>query len=156
MAHASEKRILIVDDEPDPRDLLASCIEYSGFNVETAMDGIDALDRIQANTPDLMILDMRMPRRSGSRLMRALQKNEKWANIPLIAISAYARNQFGYVKIEGLNPFEAENCPENITGKTTSPANLVKTIGMILGVDVGNGDDENTVPTVEQEVIVKL
>lgn len=146
MAHASEKRILIVDDEPDPRNLLASCIEYSGFNVETAVDGIDALDKIQANTPDLMILDMRMPRQSGSRLIRTLQKNEKWAHIPVIAISAHARNQFGYVKIKGFDPFKAENRPENITGKTTTPASLVKTIGMILGVDVGNGDDENMVP----------
>ena len=143
MADASVKRILIVDDEPDPRDLLASCIEYSGFSVETAVDGVEALEKVRANPPDLMILDMRMPRKSGSRLIRTLKKNESWARIPLIAISAHARNQYGYVKLEGLDPFSAQNYPESIAGKTTTPASLVKRIGAILGVDVEDGDDED-------------
>ena len=46
------KKILVVDDEPDVRNFLAACIEDAGFNVETATDGIDALEKIQANIPE--------------------------------------------------------------------------------------------------------
>jgi len=84
MAHASEKKILVVDDEPDVRNFLASCIEDAGFIVETAVDGVDALEKIQADIPDLMTLDMVMPRKSGISLMRKLRENENWANIPVI------------------------------------------------------------------------
>ena len=73
MAKASEKRILVVDDEPDVRNFLATCIEDAGFLVETACDGEDALEKIKANAPDLMTLDMVMPRRSGISLMRKLR-----------------------------------------------------------------------------------
>jgi CheY-like chemotaxis protein len=156
MADASVKRILIVDDEPDPRDLLASCIEYSGFNVDTAVDGVEALEKVQANPPDLMILDMRMPRKSGSRLIRTLQRDERWARIPLIAISGHARNQYGYVKIEGVDPCRAENHHENIAGKTTTPGSLVRTIGAILGVNVEDGDGEDRAADADEDIILKL
>jgi len=44
MAHASEKKILVVDDEPDVRNFLVACIEDAGFKVEFAVDGVDALE----------------------------------------------------------------------------------------------------------------
>ena len=87
MALASEKRILVVDDEPDVRNFLAACIEDAGFIVETAVDGVDALEKIKANKPDLMTLDMVMPRKSGIKVIRTLRDDEKWARLPIIVIS---------------------------------------------------------------------
>ena len=46
MAHASEKKVLVVDDEPDVRNFLAACIEDAGFQVATAVDGADALQKL--------------------------------------------------------------------------------------------------------------
>jgi len=56
MAHASEKTILVVDDEPDVRNFLAACLEDAGFNVETAVDGLDALEKVETVKPDIMTL----------------------------------------------------------------------------------------------------
>ena len=50
----------MVDDEPDVRNFLAACIEDAGFQVETAVDGVDALEKVEANPPDLMTLDIIM------------------------------------------------------------------------------------------------
>jgi CheY-like chemotaxis protein len=74
MAQASEKKILVVDDEPDVRNFLAACLEDAGFNVETAVDGIDALEKVEAFSPDLMTLDMVMPRMPGIKVIRELRK----------------------------------------------------------------------------------
>ena len=51
MANAQEKKILVVDDEPDVRNFLAACIEDAGFQVDTAVDGVDALEKIETNPP---------------------------------------------------------------------------------------------------------
>ncbi len=142
MTDPSKKRILIVDDEPDVRELLSACLAYYGFNIETAVDGIDAMDKIEANQPDLIMLGMYMPRKSGYRLIQTLQESQSWSDIPVFAISAHARNQFGYVEIKGVNPFTAGSSPEHTTGKTFTPDSLAKKIGMILGVDIDVDDDE--------------
>ena len=93
MAHASEKRILVVDDEPDVRNFLAACIEDAGFVVETAKDGVEALEKIEASPPDLMTLDMVMPRKSGIAVIRTLRENERYKSLPVIVITAHARMQ---------------------------------------------------------------
>ncbi len=155
MAHLWKKRILIVDDEPDPRDLLASCIEYAGFSVVTAVNTIDALDKIKVNIPDLLIINMHMPRHSGNRLIRIFRENKKWVDIPIVIITAHTRNQFGYVEITGFDPFTTRNFPENIRGKTMTPNNLVKTIGEILNVNV-DFNDNGVVPPVEHETYIRL
>ncbi len=72
MTLASDKRILVVDDEPDIRDFLSTCVEDAGFQVQTAFDGQDALEKIEKNPPDLITLDLAMPRMTGSELMKKL------------------------------------------------------------------------------------
>jgi len=135
MAHASEKNILVVDDEPDVRNFLSACIEDAGFNVETAVDGIDALEKIQTNIPDLMTLDMVMPRKSGISLMRKLRDNEQWANIPVIVITAHAHDELGSDDIKQFNAFATRHRPKYTMEKPVTPAKLVKAIAEILEVE---------------------
>lgn len=85
MTQASDIQILIVDDEPDVRELLSACFEFAEFNVETAENGIDAIDKIHNNTPDLIILDKHMSRQSAIRFMGTLQENKKWVDISLLS-----------------------------------------------------------------------
>lgn len=156
MAHASEKKILVVDDEPDVRNFLASCIEDAGFNVNTAVDGQDALEKIEADTPDLMTLDMVMPRKSGIKVIRTLRENEKYANLPIIVITAHARDEFGSEDIKEFNAFASGLKPRYTMEKPVTPDRLIKSICEILGVspEVEIGKKEQ--PLTERDKIIDL
>ena len=136
MAHASEKRILVVDDEPDVRNFLATCIEDAGFNVEVAVDGVDALEKVAKDAPDLMTLDMVMPRKSGVKVLRTLRENKDWENIPVIVITAHARDEFGSEDIKILSAFTSRHRPRYTMEKPVTPKKLIDAIGEILDVEV--------------------
>ena len=135
MAHASEKRILVVDDEPDVRSFLAACIQDVGFQVETAVDGEDALEKVEANPPDLMTLDMVMPRKSGIQVIRALRKNERFKKLPVIVITAHAHDEFGSDDVRDFYAFTSGLRPRYILEKPITPEKLVNSIAEILGVE---------------------
>jgi CheY-like chemotaxis protein len=132
IAWASDKRILIVEDEPDALNYLASTIEGAGFAVETAVDGVEALDKIKARKPDLMALGMVMPRQSGKTLMRKLSQNEEWTNIPIIVIMSHPQDAFDGEAAEEFEAFRAEYRPACILQNPVTPAGLVTAIGEIL------------------------
>ena len=134
MALASEKKILVVDDEPDVRDFLSTCLEDAGFQVETAIDGFEALERIEKDPPDLITLDLVMPRISGIKLMRKLRKNEAWKKIPVIIVTAHAKDELGEKDLEELYAEEVTPVPEHIIEKPITPSSLVAGIGKILSV----------------------
>jgi CheY-like chemotaxis protein len=135
MAHASEKRILVVDDEPDVRNFLAVCIEDAGFRVETAADGQEALEKILADPPDLMTLDMVMPRKSGISLMRQLRGMEQFTHLPVIVITAHAHDEFGSEDFKGFIAFTSGLRPRHTMEKPITPQKLVAAISTILGVE---------------------
>lgn len=136
MARASDKWILVVDDEPDVRNFLSACVEDAGFQVETAKDGAEALEKINENVPDLITLDLVMPRQSGIQLLRRLRKNKEWAEIPVIVITAHARDEFGSEDIKQFQAFTAGQRPKHILEKPITPTSLVKSICEILEVEV--------------------
>ncbi len=135
MAHASEKRILVVDDEPDVRNFLATCIEDAGFQVDTACDGAQALEKLQADPPDLMTLDMVMPRVSGINLMRQIRGMEQFARLPVIVITAHAHDELGSEDIRGFSAFTSGLRPRYTMEKPVTPRKIVNAISEILGVD---------------------
>lgn len=135
MDKASEKKILVVDDEPDVRNFLTACIEDAGFQVDSAVDGQDALEKIEKELPDLMTLDMVMPRKSGIELIRTLRKNDEWAGLPIIVITAHARNEFASEDIKSFNAFTSGLKPRRTIEKPVTPEILVRTICDILNVE---------------------
>ncbi len=92
MRKPEEVRVLVVDDEPDIRDFLASVLEDAGMAVETAKNGNVALDRIRDRIPDLISLDLVMPEKSGIRLIHELRKNPEWSRIPVVIVTGHARD----------------------------------------------------------------
>ena len=135
MDKASEKKILVVDDEPDVRNFLSTCIEDAGFQVDSAVDGQEALEKIEKELPDLMTLDMVMPRKSGIELIRTLRKNNEWAGLPIIVITAHARNEFASEDIKSFNAFTSGLKPRRTIEKPVTPEILVRTICEILDVE---------------------
>ena len=135
MDKASEKKILVVDDEPDVRNFLTACIEDAGFQVDSAVDGQDALEKIERELPDLMTLDMVMPRKSGIELIRTLRKNDDWTGLPIIVITAHARNEFASEDIKSFNAFTSGLKPRRTIEKPITPEILVRAICEILDVE---------------------
>jgi CheY-like chemotaxis protein len=127
------KKILIVDDEPDIRNFLSACIEDAGFQVDTAKDGIEAIEKVKADPPDLITLDLVMPRRSGVRVIRELQGNPDWAKIPVIVITAHARDEFGSEDIKALSAFTPRMRPRYTIEKPVTSEKIVQAICDILG-----------------------
>lgn len=83
-----KRRILIADDTPQILDLLKRILVKAGFEIETAVDGMDALDKVLAFNPDLMFLDIMMPRVHGIDVLKQLKENSATSHIGVIMCSA--------------------------------------------------------------------
>jgi CheY-like chemotaxis protein len=102
MGEAARKTILVVDDEADIRRFLKTALIEAGFEVMTAGDGFEALDRLKEKTPDLISMDLVMPRRSGVMLYRDLIKSREWSQIPVIIVTGHARDEVGRADLKEL------------------------------------------------------
>jgi CheY-like chemotaxis protein len=89
----SNIRIVIVDDHPDTRNILALFLEHCGAQPTVASDGPEALELIKKERPDLLITDLAMPHMDGYELVEKVQDlEEEIGSLPSIACSAYARD----------------------------------------------------------------
>lgn len=79
--------ILIVDDDANIREVLSSMLAFAGYKPETAVDGIDALEKIEKHRPDLVILDIMMPNMDGLTACRILRRQSDTADLPVILLS---------------------------------------------------------------------
>ena len=101
MADANDKKtILVVEDELQVRTLLAKLLEKNDYEVSTAKDGLEAMKHLEEHRPDLMLVDVMMPRLDGFALVKAVRFRKENRNIPIIFLTAKtdARSM-----IEGIN-----------------------------------------------------
>ena len=80
--------ILLVDDEPQTRDLLRLMLKRDGYEVFDAEDGFDALEKVQQFKPDAILLDVMMPELDGIEVCTRIRADEKISDIPIIMLSA--------------------------------------------------------------------
>ncbi len=81
------KKIIIVEDEEILSSLLEKKLTAEGYQVETAKDGEEGLSKIRANRPDLILLDIIMPRMGGFEMLEEMQKEEGLRGIPVVVVS---------------------------------------------------------------------
>lgn len=83
-------KILVVDDDPDILEAVALILESQGYEVITARDGIEGLANLKAEQPDLMILDLMMPKMDGFAVCKELQdpRWSKYKNIPILILTS--------------------------------------------------------------------
>jgi DNA-binding response OmpR family regulator len=84
----SDKYILVVDDDPDLVETVALMLESKGCEVGRAYDGIEGEESIKERRPDLVVLDIMMPRKDGYVLCAELKANEKTRDIPIVLLTA--------------------------------------------------------------------
>ncbi len=83
----AKKKVLLVDDEAPLRSLLKSLLEMNGFTCLEAEDGKKGLDEARKHTPDLILLDVNMPKMNGFEVLKNLKKEKKTMNIPVIMLT---------------------------------------------------------------------
>lgn len=131
MTDRAKKRILVVDDEEDVREYLRSALEDAGFEVDTACDGLEALEKVRQNPPDLISLDLVMPRHSGLKFYRALQKDQNLARIPVLIVTGHARDELGRADFDEL----VMSGPGVYLEKPVKPHSYVSAVRKLLGME---------------------
>jgi two-component system alkaline phosphatase synthesis response regulator PhoP len=87
-------KILIAEDERDIRELIAFSLQgLGGFSVVQASNGVEAVERATAEIPDLILMDVRMPRMTGYDACKKLKENDSTRSIPVIFLSAKGQDQ---------------------------------------------------------------
>ncbi len=87
---SAKKRILVVDDEPDFAAIVRGNLEKEGYTVEVAYNGVEGLQKIKANPPDAVVLDVMMPEKDGFEVCAELKKDKQYAQIPIVMLTAVA------------------------------------------------------------------
>ncbi len=84
------KRVLVVDDDENTRKFLSVALRENGYEASTASDGDEGLKKVEESTPDLILLDVMMPKKTGFVLFKQLRRNEKFKEIPVIMLTGVA------------------------------------------------------------------
>ena len=83
------KKILVVEDSPDTRELLQVMLESEGFDVALAEDGVEGIQQATKEPPDLIISDLSMPRIDGIRMIKRLRELPKVRRVPILALTSH-------------------------------------------------------------------
>jgi len=87
------KKILIVEDEADIVETIKFSLEASGYNCSVAFDGMEAIQKVKQDSPDLIILDIMLPKMHGYKVCRLLKFDSRYKNIPIVMLTARAQKE---------------------------------------------------------------
>jgi CheY-like chemotaxis protein/class 3 adenylate cyclase len=113
---AQRERLLVVDDSAAIRHLVSDCLKRQGFQVTTAVDGQDGLEKARETKPELILTDYDMPRMTGFELVVALRRDERTRDIPLVMLTARdTKRDQAQMRAAGLSsylvkPFGTDKC----------------------------------------------
>ena len=117
-------RVLLVDDYPDAREMYTEYLEFSGFEVVEAENGMEALQRAIDAAPDIILMDLSLPVMDGWEATRRLKADKRTASIPVVALTGHALAGISEgAKRAGCDAFVTKPC---------LPEDLVKEIRRIL------------------------
>jgi CheY-like chemotaxis protein len=115
-----ERKILVVEDHPDSRDLLALYLRMQGYTVYTAEDGREGLKLIQLDCPDMIITDLSMPNLDGVEMIKQVRRIPECYETPILVMTAYGGDEESAARMAGANrtiikPIEYESLISQIT-----------------------------------------
>jgi len=121
----TQKRVLVVDDEPDFASIVQGNLEREGFAVDVAYNGVEGLEKVQANPPDAIVLDVMMPEKDGYAMCKELKGDDRFCEIPVVLLTAVASHVTStrYTHADGMSteaddyiakPASAEEITESI------------------------------------------
>ena len=135
-------RILIADDTPQAAELLEAYLSGADYDIEFASDGEETLERVAARRPDLILLDVMMPRLSGFEVCKRLRADPATRAIPILMITALDQ------------PLDVERAVEagtdDFLSKPISQAELMHRVRSLLKIQQGAGDLERIITYIEE------
>ena len=128
------KKVLVVDDDVDIRKVVSKLVEKSGYEAMEAKNGVEGMGKVREDKPDLIILDILMPKESGIRMYRELKMEEALNDIPVIVLSAIPKKSF-FRSQKVLDEFAGQSVPEPeaYIEKPEEPEELIALMKKILG-----------------------
>ena len=120
---AGQKRILIVDDEQDIRTYLSALLEDEGYETVQAKDGLEAMQKLLAESPDIITLDISMPEKSGVKFFREIKTDDLWKHIPVIIVTGVSEDFRSFISSRHQVP-----APEGFVSKPISPEEILKLV----------------------------
>lgn len=139
------KKILIVDDEPDIITFVSTVMEENGYTSIGAKDGVEGLDLLRKEKPDLVLLDLMMPKKSGITMFQELRKDPDLSHIPVVVVTGVSevtgvdfrnfmykqpmRDEKQFVESTGLTRYTV---PNGYLEKPIDPVELIKTVKKVL------------------------
>src|SRR5207244_13456488 len=117
-------RVLLVDDYPDAREMYTEYLEFSGFEVIAAGNGMEALQRAADSDPDIILMDLSLPVMDGWEATRRLKADKRTAHIPVVALTGHA--------LAGISDGAKKAGCDAFVTKPCLPEDLVKEIRKVL------------------------
>lgn len=135
------KKILIVDDEPDVITFVSAVMEENGYTSIGAKDGVEGLEILRKEKPDLVLLDLMMPKKSGITMFQELRNDPDMSNIPVVVVTGVSevtgvdfrnfmykqpmRDEKKFVETTGLTRYTV---PDGYIEKPIDPVELLKAV----------------------------
>jgi two-component system, OmpR family, alkaline phosphatase synthesis response regulator PhoP len=126
-----KKRILVVDDEPDMVSIVQGNLERAGFSVDVAYNGVEGIEKVHANPPDAIVLDVMMPEKDGYKVCSELKKDERYCDIPIVMLTAVASHVTStrYSHYDGMSMEADDYIP-----KPASPEQITQSLKRLLRI----------------------
>ena len=123
-------KILVVDDDPDIIEAITTVLEsVEEYDVRTASDGVECIQQVKEDTPDLLILDLLMPRMDGFAVVRDLRGNPRYRKIPVMILTS-VREDASYRRYELEMGVRMD--VQDYIEKPVPPAELMRRVGNLL------------------------
>ena len=123
-AQQGPRRVLLVDDYPDAREMYSEYLQFSGFDVVEAANGIEALQKAADTRPDIILMDLSLPVMDGWEATRRLKADKRTAGIPVVALTGHA--------LAGISEGAKKAGCDAFVTKPCLPEDLVKEIRRVL------------------------
>jgi CheY-like chemotaxis protein len=133
-SRATRRKILVVDDEPSIVAYLTSLLEDNGYETCSVTDAMEAMTAVREESPDLITLDIMMPKRSGITLYQDLKLDPELRTIPIVFVSAFSRtNDFRPGSFRKMVPDERVPVPEAYIEKPIDIPVFLEAVASLLG-----------------------
>ncbi len=106
--------VLVVDDDRDGREMYTATLKAAGYRVEQAIDGFEAVDKGYKLRPDLILMDLLMPRLDGWEVIGWLKNNRNTRDIPIVAVTGAQAEQRDLARDAGVHSVLVKPCPPDV------------------------------------------